>query len=99
MNNKNIRNMIVMRYLYPVSVVFITIGLFTRCIFAYTFVSITLLSIGMSIAIIQVIHNFIDLDKLNDDFPYLYFLLYFILIFCFVVVLPKFSQFCLEFVC
>jgi hypothetical protein len=95
----NIKNWIEMRYLYPVSVVFITIGLFARCIFAYTFVSITLLSIDMSIAIIQVIHNFIVLDKLNDDFPYLYFLLYFILIFCFVVVLPKFSQFCLEFVC
>lgn len=95
----NIKNIIKKKYLYLFALALVPIGIILKCIFNFDYTANIILNIGAIFIIVQTIHIFVDLDKLNTNHPLLYLLLYILLIHLFVVYLPQAIQYCLYLIC
>jgi len=99
MNEKTIKNWIKKKYLFPVSILLIVIGLGSQCLVGNSYANIVIANIGFMLAIIQLISIYINLEVINRNFPNMYTWFYIVLIYLFTTELPKFTKYFLEFAC
>jgi len=99
MIEKSIKNWIKKKYLFPVSLILISIGVVSKCFIIDSDVNIFIANIGFMLAIIQLISIYADLEAINRKFPNIYLLFYIALIYLLTIDLPKFTKYFLEFAC
>jgi hypothetical protein len=87
-----IKRWIKKKLLYPFSIILIIIGFIFKCASIQSFYASYLVSIGIMIFIIQIIHQLVDLEKINNKYPLFYLLFYFLFITIFAIYLPVFVK-------
>jgi len=90
MNEELIKSWIEKKYLYPVGLLFICIGIIFQYYALLTEINAYLISLGIGWVEIQTIHNYVDMDQISKKYPELYSIWYLMNITFIAVILPEY---------